>query len=153
MSNSCTLGCALHLSNMMGFVECDCFPLSCCVCDQKASSAAAWLAWFFHGGTGLQCHCWVSTLPSTGLQKTFISGKHITQYLLCLERNKRNEKMGKDLRKREMRKEKNTKYVSFLPREGSVCKLTLIISWHLKTCDFQMRPYSYICRERLGNCG
>lgn len=40
--------------------------------------------------------------------KTFISGKHITQYLLCLERNKRNEKMGKGPKKK--RDEEGKKY-------------------------------------------
>ena len=77
---------------------------------------------FLHGGTGLQCHCWVSTLPSTGLQKSFISRKYISQYLLCLERNKRNEKMSQEpwkKRDEEGKKRKKTSNMCFFrPEKG-----------------------------------
>lgn len=60
--------------------------------------------------------------------------------------------MGKGPKRKRDEEGKNIKCVSFLPRDLSACKLTLIISWHLKHVIFQMRPYSHICRERLGSC-
>lgn len=119
------------------------FLVAYCMWNQNASSATAWQL-IFHGDTGLWCHCRVSTLLGIGLQVT--SEKHISQYLLT---------GAQRLREREMRRreKKNIKYVPFLRRDLSACKLTLIISWHLKHVIFQIRPYSYVCQERLGSCG
>lgn len=49
-------------------------------------------------------------------------------------------------------KKKNIKYEPIMPRDLSACKLTLIISWHLKHVIFPMRPYSSICQRRLRSC-
>lgn len=69
-------------------------------------------------------------------------------------RNGQTEETGKKAERkrwegRERDREKNIKYVSLLRGDLSACKLTLIISCHLKHVIFQMSPYSYVCRERL----
>lgn len=143
----------MHLCNLMVFVDSDCFPFGILYVRPKGffcSCLTADFPWWH----------W-SVVPLLGIysawywspKKTVISGRRITQYLLCLERNKRTEKMGKGPKRKRDEERKKTSNMCFLPRDLSACKLTLIISWHLRHVIFQMRPYSYICRERLGSCG